>query len=307
MSLLWSVSWWSHTSLAILFELHSYCGRLVLGILSLCIRLLGLFSLPSADHIPPRHSLWFASFAFIRSLLFFASLCVYLTHTITWSVGIADSLITQSKVNGSTLSDMYMRSSLACICSIHVCALYMKAISVGFAQHHMSLMFHSCLTPLRAAIADWSSSLGGILSMASSVTLKSPSVKSSTGRCLVLLVVITFAQKFACSFLLLGVYTFSIVVVHNLNHFTFSTAALLGINLCNSNSSGSINCLLMMKPTPAVAQGFLGGAEIRIFKFFSKALSSCSVMLWSRWASCMASIAIFSVCIVLLIDFHFSL
>jgi len=73
MSSFWRASWWLQASSAILLELRSYCGGLVLGIFSLCIRLLGLFSLPSADHIPPSHSLWFASFAFIRSFLFFMS------------------------------------------------------------------------------------------------------------------------------------------------------------------------------------------------------------------------------------------
>ena len=105
--------------------------------------------------------------------------------------------------------------------------------------------------------------------MASSVMLKSPRVKSGIGRCLARLSVMTFAQKLACSLLSLGAYMFSIVAVHVFSHFIFSMAALLGINSCISISSGSISFLLMMKPTLAVAQGFLGCAELRIFRFFS--------------------------------------
>jgi len=194
----------------------------------------------------------------------------------------ADSLTSQSKVKGSAFLDMYMQSSLTCIRLFHVCALYMKAFSVGFTHRHMSLTSHSCLISLRAAIADSSSSLGGIRSMASSVTLKSPRVKSGIGRCLVLLAIIIFTQKLVCSLLLLGAYTFSIVAVHDFNHFILSTAALLGISSCSSISSGLISCLLMTNPTPADAHRFSGSAEISIFKFFSKLLPSCSIMFWSR-------------------------
>src|SRR5438445_4133146 len=144
----------------------------------------------------------------------------------------ADSLTSQSKVNGSACLEMYMRSSLACIRSFLVCALYVKAHSVGFAHRHVSRMPHSCLTSLRAFIADSSSGLGGILSMASSVTLKSPRVKSGIGRCFALLSVSTFAQKLACSPLSLGAYTFRIVAAHDFNHFTLSMAALPGMSSC---------------------------------------------------------------------------
>jgi len=190
--------------------------------------------------------------------------------TIAWSVGIADSLISQSKVNGSAFFKIYMWSSLACIHSFCICALYMKAISVGFTQCHVSLVSHSCLSSLRVAIVDSSSSLGGILSMASSVMLKSPKVRSGIGRCLALLAVITFTQKLGCLLLSLGAYMFIIVMVHDSNHFTLSAAALPGISSCISSSFGLINCLLMTNPTPAVAQGLSGCAEISICKFFSK-------------------------------------
>jgi len=66
-------------------------------------------------------------------------------------------------------------------------------------------MFHSCRTSLRAAIIVLSLSLGGLLSMASSVTLKSPRVKSGIGRPLDRLSISTFAQKLACLFLSFGV------------------------------------------------------------------------------------------------------
>ena len=236
-----------------------------------------------------------------------ASLGAYFTVTIAWLVGMADSLISQSKVKGSAFLDIYMRSSLAWIRSFLVCALYVKALLVGFAHRHMSLMSHSCLTSLRVAVVALSSSLGGALSMASSVALKSPKVKSGIGRCLALLSIIIFAQKFVCSFLLLGVYTFSIVVMHDFSHFIFSMAALPGISSCSSISSGSISCLFMTNPTPAIAQGLSGCAEFSIIKFFWKFLPSCSVMPWSRWVSCITSIAIFSVCIVWLIVPHFPL
>jgi len=39
----------------------------------------------------------------------------------------------------------------------------MNAFSVGLAQRHVSLMFYSCQTSLRAVIVALSSSLGGIL------------------------------------------------------------------------------------------------------------------------------------------------
>jgi len=202
--------------------------------------------------------------------------------TITWSVGMAVSLISQSKVNGSTFLDMYIQSNLACIQLPHICALYVKAFSVGFAQHHISLMSHSCLTSLRATIADSSSSFGGSLSMASSVMLKYPRVMSGIGRCLARLSVMIFAQKSACSLLLFGAYMFSIVATQIFNHFIFSMAALPGISSCISISSGSISCLLMTKPTPAIAQGLFGWAEFSILRFFSKLLPSCLAISWSR-------------------------
>jgi len=219
----------------------------------------------------------------------------------------ADSLISQLKVKGSAFLDIYMQSSLAWIYSFLVCALYVKALSVGFAHRHVSLMSHLCLTSLRVAIAASSSSLGGALSMVSSVTLKSPKVKSGIGRCLALLSIIIFTQKFACLFLSLGAYTFSIVATHDFSHFIFSMTTLLGISSCSSISSGSISCLFMTNPTPAIAWGLLGCAEFSIIKFFWKFLPSCSVMPWSRWVSCITSIAIFSMCIVWLIVPHFSL
>lgn len=63
-------------------------------------------------------------------------------------------------------------------------------------------------------------------------------------------------------------------------------AALPGINSYISISSGSISCLLMTKPTPAIARGVSGCAELRILRFFSKLLSSLSSMFWSRCDSC---------------------
>ena len=86
---------------------------------------------------------------------------------------------------------------------------------------------------------------------------------------------------------------FAIVTVHDPNHLTCSIAALPGISLCISSSFGSISCLLMTNPTPAVAWGLSGCTEISIFKFFLKFFSSCSVIDWSRYASCMMSITIF--------------
>jgi len=75
---------------------------------------------------------------------------------------------------------------------------------------------------------------------------------------------------------------FSIAAVHVFSHLIFSMAALPGTSLYISISSGSINCLFIMKPTPADAQGLSGLAEFRIFRFFSKILLRFSVMLWSR-------------------------
>ena len=75
-----------------------------------------------------------------------ASLGAYLTDTIAWSVGMADSLISQLKVKGSALQDMYTQSSLACICLLWVCALYVKARSIGLAQRHVSVETHYFMT-----------------------------------------------------------------------------------------------------------------------------------------------------------------
>jgi len=133
-----------------------------------------------------------------------ASLGAYLTDTIAWSVGMANSLISQSKVKGSAFLEIYIQSSLACMQMLCVWALYVKAFLVGFAHRHVSLISHSCLTSLRAAITDLSSSLGGILSMASSVMLKSPRVRSGIRRHLDCLLVRIFAQKPVCSLLSFG-------------------------------------------------------------------------------------------------------
>ena len=161
-------------------------------------------------------------------------------------------------MTSSTLLEMYISSNLTCIHLFQVCAQYVKAFSVAFAYCQVSLMSHSCQTSLRAAIANSLSNLGGIQSVASSVTLKSPRVKSSISKCLACLSVMTYAQKLVCSLLSLGTYIFSIVAEQVFSHFTFSIATLPGISMCISISSGLINCLLMMKPTPADAQGMSG-------------------------------------------------
>ena len=128
-----------------------------------------------------------------------ASFGAYLTETIEWSDRIADSVISHSKVCRVILSAMYMRSRRACMCSLCVWALYVNALLAGFASLHASWVFHSCLTSLSAVIAASSSSLGGIRSIASSMTLKSPIVKSGIGMLVCRLSVRTFAQKLVCS------------------------------------------------------------------------------------------------------------
>jgi hypothetical protein len=119
--------------------------------------------------------------------------------------------------------------------------------------------------------------------------------------------VFEMAQAALATLLSLGAYTFSTVAEHVFSHFTFRKAALLGISSVILISSGSNSCLLMTKHTPAIAWGLSGCVEFRIFRFFSKFHPSISVISWSRCDSCMASITIFSVCIVWLIVPHFSL
>ena len=133
-----------------------------------------------------------------------ASRGAYLMVTIEWSDGMAVCFMSQSKVFFSMLFATYIQSSLTWILPVGVWALYVKAFSVGFACLHTSQISHSYLSSLSASIASSLSNLGGILSVASSVTLKSPRMMSGRGACCDRLSVIIFAQKAACSFLSFG-------------------------------------------------------------------------------------------------------
>ena len=88
------------------------------------------------------------------------------------------------------------------------------------------------------------------------------------------------------------------------NHLIFSISALPGINSHVTTSSGFINFLLITNATPALARGVVGCSDAIIVRFFLNFVCICSSILWSRCVSCATSIAIFSICIVLLICFH---
>jgi len=82
-------------------------------------------SVPCITILSTSFSLWISDNGNIHRplLMYGASLGVYLTETIAWSIGIDVSLISQSKVNGLAFLEIYIRSSLAWIHSLCVCAL----------------------------------------------------------------------------------------------------------------------------------------------------------------------------------------
>ena len=88
----------------------------------------------------------------------------------------------------------------------------MYSLLFGYSCLHWSCISNVSLNSLRASVASKLSSLGGTLSMASSVMLKSPRTKSGFFVCVLCLCSSIFSQKFLWSCLLFGAYTFIRVV-----------------------------------------------------------------------------------------------
>ena len=148
--------------------------------------------------------------------------------------------------------------------------------------------------------------LGGDLSRASSVMLKSPSMKSGFLRCHLCLADSRFSQKGLWSVLWLGAHTFISRVSSWLFHFIFKAITLLFTNSKTSRFCVYNSSLLMAKATPTVDLGLISDCELCIDSLFLKrwltTFSDCS----SRCISWRARITILSLFIVALICDHFS-
>lgn len=116
----------------------------------------------------------------------------------------------------------------------------------------------------------------------SSVTLKSPIVKSGIGMCAHLLSVVIVAQKLGCSFHSFSAYIFRTMVVHFSSHLIFSIIALPGINTHVTTLSGLISFLLMTNATSPLVHGLVGCSDTIICRFFLNLVCSWVIMFWSR-------------------------
>lgn len=130
----------------------------------------------------------------------------YLTVTSLWSVGTWQGSAVHSYRSWVSSAWEYILSSL----DIELLALvYVKDRSVRWVMRQVSWMLRACLHSLRAFVAVVRSGRVGALSIGSSVTLKSPSVKWGAGRFSSCHRCSTCFQKAGCSFKLEGAYIFS--------------------------------------------------------------------------------------------------
>ena len=108
-----------------------------------------------------------------------ASFGAYLTITSQWSEPVVVWVWFQLKRRCWRCLAVYMQSSLDLVVRSLVFALYVYSLTFGCVCLQVSCISHLRWMFLSASVADWSSSLGGALSIASSVTLKSPNMNSS--------------------------------------------------------------------------------------------------------------------------------
>ena len=155
-------------------------------------------------------------------------------------------------------------------------------------------------------MAAWLFILGGDRSIGSSVMLKSPNKKSGFGRRFALLSRSSSAQKAGCSLTLFGAYMFSIIISVS-DHFILIIIARPCFSTYVFTFVGAISALFIRKATPADPRGFVGSLEFITSKLLLKHRLMSVSRSSSRWVSCSASIAIFSVLIVLFIVAHLSM
>src|SRR6266849_4286201 len=100
---------------------------------------------------------------------------------------------------------------------------------------------------------------------------------------------------------------FSRVISSMSDHFIFSIIAHPSFSTCVLMFVGAIKALFIRKAMPADPRGFSGSLELVISKFLLKHLLMSPSLWSSRWVSCSARMAIFSVLIVLFIVIHLSI
>ena len=132
-----------------------------------CVRLLSFRALVGSVHLPFPIS--------------GASFGAYLTATIQWSVGTGVGHVFQLNVIGVACLATYIQSNLDLICPLLVLARYVYVFSFGYANLHASCISQAWRRSRSASIVFWLSSRVGAQSISSSVTLKSPRMKSGLG------------------------------------------------------------------------------------------------------------------------------
>jgi hypothetical protein len=100
---------------------------------------------------------------------------------------------------------------------------------------------------------------------------------------------------------------FIIVISSVSDHFILISIARPCFRLCVWMFAGAIKALFTMKATPADSRGFIGLLESMMSKFLLKRRLMSPSLFSSRCVSCSASIAIFSVLVVLFIIVHLSM
>ena len=150
----------------------------------------------------------------------------YLTLTSQWSVGTGDGDISQSKVSPFSLSAIYILSIRDFIWSPLACAQYVYSLLDGWFCLHASFILQEKRRFLSASIALGSCNLAGALSMGSSVTFRSPRMKSGLGILRLSPSLLSSGQKVWCLARSLGAYTLISVVDSVSNQSNLMTRAL---------------------------------------------------------------------------------
>ena len=143
--------------------------------------------------------------------------------------------------------------------------------------------------------------------MLSSVTLKSPNMKSGRLSPMLLLAVSISSQNVVCSPRGFGAYMFTSIVSSFSSHLIFKAAARPGWSSYTLYSLGLISVLFITNATPAVARGFVGCWEFMISSRFPKQAFTFCRRSWSKWVSCRARIVILLSLMVRLIVDHLSI
>ena len=135
-----------------------------------------------------------------------ASFGEYLTVMIQWSVGVGVGPMCQPYVCCEVPLAMYIRSRRDWICWPFALLRYVKHLSVGWEWRHASWSSQLWQISRRVDMVLRSSGWAGALSMFSSVTLKSLSMKSGWRSRYKRRFVSMFSQNCLCSDLLFGAY-----------------------------------------------------------------------------------------------------